>query len=127
MDRPAVLTVLPGVGSAKDVVDVLGFYNASPEERDYSILGSATPSEAMGRCVYCNHCAPCPQGIDVGLVNKYYDLAKVGDELAKSHYEKLSVKADACVQCGHCESRCPFHVKQPEHMKEIQKYFREGE
>lgn len=123
LDRPAVLSCLPGVGSVQDVKDILGFYDATAEQKDYSVLGTATPAEAMGRCVYCNHCAPCPKGIDIGLVNKYYDLAKAGDGLAKSHYEKLSVHADACVQCRHCERRCPFHVKQMSRIKEIQQYF----
>lgn len=123
LDRPAVLSCLPGVGSVQDVKDILGFYDAPAEQRDYSILGKATPSEAMGRCVYCNHCAPCPKGIDIGLVNKYYDLAKVGDKMAASHYKQLSVRADSCIQCGHCERRCPFHVKQMGRMKEIQQYF----
>lgn len=127
LDRPAVLSVLPGIGSVEDVKNALIYYDSTPEERDYSVLATAAPSEAMGRCVYCNHCAPCPQGIDVGLVNKYYDLAKAGDMLAKSHYEKLNVNAGACVQCGHCENRCPFHVKQPARMREIDNYFSKGE
>ena len=43
--------------------------------------------------------------------------------MAAGHYHKLSVQADACVHCGHCESRCPFHVKQETRMKEIAAYF----
>ena len=66
---------------------------------------------------------PCPRGIDIGLINKYYDLALAGDQMAAGHYHKLSVKADACVHCGHCEARCPFHVKQETRMKEIAAYF----
>ena len=46
------------------------------------------------------------------MINKYYDLALAGDEMVKGHYDKLEVKAGECIQCGHCESRCPFHVKQ---------------
>ena len=63
------------------------------------------------------------KAIDIGLVNKYYDLALAGDDIAANHYTKLSVKADACVKCGHCESRCPFGVKQESRMDEIVKYF----
>lgn len=122
LDRPGVLTCVPGVESVEDVKELLGFYEASKEEREYSILSEAAPSDAKGRCVYCNHCAPCPKGIDIGLVNKYYDLAKVGDKLAISHYKKLSINADNCILCGRCEKYCPFAVKQMSKMQEIKNY-----
>ena len=123
LDKPGVLTVLPGVRSKTDLNRILGFCDAALEERDYSIIGSLVPQDAAGKCVYCNHCQPCPAGLDVGLINKYYDLAKSGDTLAKNHYENLSVKADACVSCGHCNNRCPFHVDQVARMQEIFAYF----
>ena len=62
-------------------------------------------------------------GIDIGLVNKYYDLALAGDEIAANHYTKLSIKADACLYCGHCEGRCPFGVKQESRMTQIDGFF----
>lgn len=123
LDRPAVMTVLPGVRNSEDLRQVLEYLDADEEERDYSVIGRFTPASAEGVCVYCNHCQPCPKGLDVGMINKYYDLALAGDEMAKGHYEKLSVKAGACVQCGHCEKRCPFHVKQEKRMQEIAAYF----
>ena len=110
LDKPGVLTALPGVRNRKDLKEILGFLKASKEERDYSVLGDFTPQDAEGICVYCHHCHPCPQGLDVGLINKYYDLAKAGDSLAKSHYTNLEKKAGDCVGCGHWDSRCPFHV-----------------
>ena len=125
LDRPAVMTVLPGVRNMADLHTVLEYVTAAPEEKDYSVIGEFTPQSAYGICVYCNHCQPCPAGLNVGLINKYYDLALAGDEMAKGHYHKLPVHADACVQCGHCESRCPFHVKQESRMKEINLYFSE--
>ena len=123
LDQPGVLTVLPGVRNQEDLKKVLAYLDASETDRDYSIISSFTPQDAEGACVYCNHCQPCPMGLDVGLINKYYDLACSGDEMARGHYEKLSLKADACVQCGHCEAQCPFHVKQETRMKEIAQYF----
>lgn len=77
----------------------------------------------MGKCVYCNHCKPCPVGIDVGLVNKYYDLARNGDSMAAEHYHGLELGAGDCIQCGHCNSRCPFQVDQMARMQEIASYF----
>lgn len=124
LDKPGVLTALTGVRNKADLDRILGFCHASSEEKDYSILGSFAPQDATGKCVYCNHCRPCPAGLDIGLINKYYDLAKAGDLLAKSHYANLAVKADACIQCGHCNKRCPFHVDQMKRMQEIVDYFK---
>lgn len=123
LDRPAVVTVLPGVRGIDDLEEVLTFTEAAAEEKDYSLIGEFTPQDAEGNCVYCNHCQPCPQNINVGLVNKYYDLAKAGDVLASGHYDKLNITAASCVGCGHCDKQCPFHVKQTERMKEIRNYF----
>jgi len=123
LDKPGVLTVLPGVRNREDLRRVLGFLDALPEERDYSIIGTFAPQDAAGKCVYCNHCQPCPAGLDVGLINKYYDLARAGDALARSHYENLEKKAADCIGCGHCDKRCPFHVSQSDRMTEIHAYF----
>lgn len=123
LDRPGVLSVVPGVRNMKDLEALIGFAETPAEERDYSMIGQFTPEAAMGNCVYCNHCQPCPAGIDVGLVNKYYDLALAGDAMAADHYKKLTVKADACIGCGHCDKRCPFHTAQSARMKEIAAYF----
>lgn len=123
LDRPGVLTVVPGVRGMKDLEALLVSLKASPEESDYSLLGSLTAENVRGNCVYCNHCQPCPAGIDIGLVNKVYDLALAGDRMAYRHYGQLKVKANACLKCGHCDERCPFRVCQSERMSEIDGYF----
>lgn len=125
LDKPGVLTVLPGIRSVEDVKQLLGFLDAPAEERDYEILGTFTPQDAVGNCVYCNHCQPCPAGLNVGLINKYYDLAAAGDTMAADHYRKLEKHASDCVSCGHCDNHCPFKVKQSERMKQISEYFGE--
>lgn len=124
LDRPGVLAVVPGVQSLKHLDQLLGFLKATDVQKDYAIIGQFTPSSAAGNCVYCNHCQPCPAGIDIGLINKYYDLAQAGDKMAANHYKKLSIKAEACISCGHCDKRCPFHVRQMARMKEIEAYFK---
>ena len=60
----------------------------------------------------------------MGLINKYYDLAVIGDSMAADHYQKLDKHASDCVGLlGHCDGRCPFHVQQSGRMKEIAQYF----
>lgn len=123
LDRPAVLSAVPGVRGLHDLDELLSFLQASAEERDYSVIGGFTPETARGHCVYCNHCRPCPAGIDIGLVNKYYDLSLAGDKMAHDHYGKLTVNASRCMSCGHCDSRCPFGVRQSARMAKIARYF----
>ncbi len=122
LDKPGVLTVLPGAQSVQEVEELLAYEQQPEEALDYSVIGSFAPPQASGKCVYCNHCKPCPMGIDIGLVNKYYDLAKTGDALAFEHYNTLEKNAADCIQCGHCDSRCPFSVHQSERMQEIRAY-----
>ncbi len=123
IDRPGVLTAVPGVQTMAHLDELLSFLTATDAEKDYGVIGTFTADTITGTCVYCNHCQPCPAGIDIGLVNKYYDLALAGDAIAANHYDKVSVKAGACLQCGHCEERCPFGVKQMARMREISAYF----
>ena len=122
LDKPGVMTVLPGAQSAAEVKKLLAYEQATEKETDYSEIASFAPIEAAGKCVYCNHCKPCPQGLDIGLINKYYDLARAGDTLAAEHYRTLEKTAADCVHCGHCDRRCPFGVKQSDRMREIVRY-----
>ena len=62
LDKPGVLTVLPGIRGLQDMKEALAWLDASPEERDYAVLGTFAPGDAAGACVYCNHCQPCPAG-----------------------------------------------------------------
>lgn len=121
LDCPGVCTLVPGVSSLEEVDELLAFDKDAPEN-DYSVLKGAVP-KGGSVCVYCDHCLPCPVGLDIGLINKYYDLDLVGDPLAKGHYAKLTKKASLCIGCGHCDRRCPFGVKQSSRMRLIKEHF----
>ncbi len=123
LDQPGVVCTVPGFGSEEELRQVLEFFQATAEEKDYSLIGSFTPKDCRGNCVYCKHCHPCPAGLDIALINKYYDLALLGDSLAKEHYLSLEKTAGDCIACGHCDSRCPFHVQQMARMAEIAEAF----
>ena len=47
--------------------------NGYDDQKDYSIISQFAPKDVSGKCVYCNHCKPCPQSLDIGLINKYYE------------------------------------------------------
>ncbi|MBO8415475.1 MAG: aldo/keto reductase [Proteobacteria bacterium] len=123
LDRPAVITTVPGAARPEDIDDYLRLFDPA-EDLDYAkALSHARPAQDLKRCIYCNHCAPCPKKLNVGLINKYFDLAKLGDELARAHYLNLEHHASECNDCGHCDKRCPFHTAQMERMHQIAAYF----
>ena len=79
-------------------------------------------------CVYCGHCAPCTKKIDIATVNKYLDLCLAQGEVPetiKNHYALLDVKASSCIECGLCETRCPFGVKIINKMQQAKKLLEE--
>ncbi len=127
LTRPAVATVLAGFDSTKHVDDALAYETASDEEKDYATVLANAPRHAYsGQCTYCGHCAPCPAGIDIAMVNKLLDLALMQPEVpatVRAHYEGLSANGSDCIACGGCERRCPFGVKAMERMKQAEKVF----
>lgn len=123
LNRPGVVSCLPGVRNMDDLAAALAYYGALAAERDYSFIAAARHQDMDGVCIYCNHCQPCSYGIDIAAVSKYLDLAKAGDALAKDHYFKLRRTAGDCSQCGACEPRCPFHVNIRDRMREARAYF----
>ncbi len=123
LDKPGVVCVVPGFGNEFELAEALEYFYSSDEEKDYSVIGEFTPKQSAGKCVYCKHCHPCPAGLDIALINKYYDLWMLGDTLAKEHYLTLERKASDCISCGHCDDRCPFGVNQSDRMITISKEF----
>jgi len=121
LTRPAVVSALIGCQSAKQVEEVVAYLNTTEEERDYMDIISGYKGELTGKCVYCNHCQPCPVNIDIAMVNKYLDIAMLDtDNIPPSiiqHYTSLSANGDDCIACGDCEDKCPFSVLIIENME----------
>ena len=121
LTRPAVASVLVGYDTPAHVDAAVAYEAATEEERDYARVLAQAPRHAYsGQCTYCGHCAPCPAGIDIAMVNKLYDLAAMQPEVpatVRAHYQALSATAADCIACGGCETRCPFGVPVVERME----------
>lgn len=129
LTRPGVRVVMAGAHNKEELLEAVAYCDATEEEKDYAKLLSSCPAHPFtDKCMYCGHCAPCTVGIDIASVNKFADLCEAQGmvpETVREHYQALPVKAGACVECGLCETRCPFGVKIMEHMKKAQKIFGE--
>lgn len=127
--KPCVSSVLCGAKTIDELKSDLAYEQASEADKDYSmVLNNGQKNCGEGTCTYCNHCLPCPQGIDIAKVNELLDQATAGDKVpakVAKEYKALAHKAGECTQCGACESRCPFGVSVCERMKEAQRVFGE--
>ena len=139
LTRPAVAAAMVGVKTPEEMEAAVHYETATEEEKDYATVLANAPKRAYsGECTYCGHCAPCPVGIDIATVNKFYDLAVMPAKMAEGakeshelpagiadHYRQLDAKASACIQCGGCEERCPFSVPVRERMEKAAALFGE--
>lgn len=127
LTRPRVAAVMSGAHTVDELEKCLEYTTAADVEKDYAAAFAALPKISWeGHCMYCGHCAPCPQGIDVAAVTKFLNLTKAQNsvpETVREHYAALRHHAGECVKCGACEKRCPFKVTVIQNMQEAVKVF----
>ncbi|MDD3221669.1 MAG: aldo/keto reductase [Clostridia bacterium] len=127
LSRPAVATVISGARSMEDLDVSIAYETAGEAEKDFAAAFAAMPRISWkGHCMYCGHCAPCPNGIDVASVTKFLNLAIAQGEVpetVREHYGVLEHKASECIRCGACEKRCPFEVSIIENMMKAVEVF----
>jgi len=112
LSQTGVSCIVPGCASIEHIEDALSYYSLSEAEKDYAkhLVGFQQFTE--GVCVYCNHCLPCPVGIDIGKSIRFLDSAAQGvSAQLQQAYDAMEVPAGACIRCGDCEDRCPFSVQ----------------
>jgi len=123
--QPGVSTVVPGVRSTKHLGDALAYVDAPAAKRSHAVLLETIRPHADGECVYCNHCQPCRAGIDIAKVTRLYEqaIAAQNPNRQRRAYERLDTPGSACIECGDCVSRCPYHVDAPENMRAAASFF----
>ncbi len=114
LSRPAVSSIMCGAHSVQQLLACLKYESATASQKDYATALASFPKVSWeGHCMYCNHCLPCPAQLDIAYIMKYYNLAlaqKSIPETVREHYALLEHHASECLQCGSCETRCPFKV-----------------
>ncbi len=119
LSRPGVTTVVPGCSDRSQLEDALAWLTADDEARDFSSALAGFGRLRSGECVYCNHCLPCPAGIDIGAVMRLLDRARVQPAPAvRDEHAAMPANASDCVQCGACTPRCPFGVDPAKSMEQ---------
>lgn len=127
---PEMTLCISGVSSLEQLQDSLGIFDrmdVSPlseaETAVYRQVQDYYHSRIRVECTACRYCVPCPQGVSIPDIFRFYnDSYMYGDFGWPVGEYKSAVKkgsgADACVACGACESHCPQQIPIIEKLKE---------
>lgn len=119
--NPAVTVVIPGMYSPEEVrINTEAAADITPlTEKETEEIAGVRRVLGENFCRRCNYCAPCTVGISIPSVFLFAGyLERYGlTGWAHERYATLKVKASACIGCGKCETRCPYHLPIREMLK----------
>lgn len=81
-------------------------------------------------CTGCDYCMPCPAEVNIPVNFRLMNYHKVYNltDYARSEYNQIGTnpwvkgkKAEACVECGLCEEKCPQNIEIRKQLKETAK------
>ncbi len=118
-NQPEVTVVLSGMNTFQQVAENI----ASAEQAAVGAL-SADELALIGRvrdqyraltpipCTDCRYCQPCPNNVAIPRVFEFYNIAIVYNALERARqgymrWLREEERADRCLECGECESKCP--------------------
>lgn len=112
--NPDVSVVIPGMYDVKEIEQNLAACeNEAPlTEEEQNKIQEIRNQLGSNFCRRCNYCQPCTAGINISgvfLFQGYLDRYGLG-EWAKGRYAALPAKASDCIECGVCETRCPYNL-----------------
>jgi predicted aldo/keto reductase-like oxidoreductase len=118
-----VTVVIPGMAEIKEAEQNLAAVeNTAPlTEEELAQMDAIRKDLGTHFCRRCNYCAPCTAGISIpGVFLMEGYLSRYGlAEWAKARYEGMGKTASDCIQCGVCETRCPYQLPIREMMKSV--------
>lgn len=124
-----IFMVLSGMSSMEQVRDNLSYmadFQPLSEEEMAVVDRVRTLYQAQHRipCTACRYCTDgCPAGIAIPELFACLNDKREGKEDADARYAAFPVRADACLECGQCETACPQHLHIRELLKEVSAAF----
>ena len=121
-----VIMVLSGMSSLEQVLDnirTMREFAPLTENELHTVDQVRTIFQGQNKipCTACRYCVDgCPAGLDIPELFACFNGKRgKSEEDMDARYAAMSVRADACVGCGHCESVCPQKLHISRLMKDV--------
>ena len=127
--NPNVSVVIPGMAEEKEIRQNIAAVSDTAPLTDAEQAKIQEIRNFLGTnfCRRCNYCAPCAAGINIPaifLFEGYYSRYNL-KEWAVQRYRGVEKKASDCIECGVCETRCPYNLPIRQMMKKAKEVFGE--
>ena len=127
--NPNVTVVIPGMAAKQEIQqNIVSVTDTAPlTDAEQAKIKEIRDFLGTNFCRRCNYCAPCAAGINIPvifLIEGYFSRYNL-KEWAVQRYRNTEKKASACIECGVCETRCPYHLPIRKMMKNAKEVFGE--
>lgn len=122
LSKDYIDVAIPGMDSIEQVnqnVSVLEDLQLTKSDNDK--IQEIRNSLGKRFCRRCEYCLPCPVGVNIPtnfLLEGYYTRYNL-KEWAVERYEAISGKANECINCGLCETKCPYELPIRDMLKDV--------
>lgn len=128
LESPYLNVAIPGMDCIEQVVE-------NAEAADEIKLTEAERQEIekvakeLGNtfCRRCGYCMPCSVEMDIPMMfimESYFTRYDLKD-WSVSRYSSFDVKAEDCIKCGICETRCPYELPIRDMLDNVAKVFKQ--
>ena len=125
--NPNVSVIIPGMAQPEELAQNLAAVESATvlSEEEWNKIDAIRKSLGTQFCRRCNYCAPCSVGIPISavfLMEGYHSRYGL-EQWAAGRYDALAAHASDCIECGICETRCPYNLPIREMLKSAAKRF----
>jgi predicted aldo/keto reductase-like oxidoreductase len=112
----------PGIQTIEEIEEIVaivesGDWELTPQEREQIEARRAELGTQF--CRQCGYCQPCPEGVPISMVMITQGMWKLWPrETFFDWMGRVIDEARNCVQCGECETKCPYQLPIREMMTE---------
>jgi len=119
----------PGIEKAEEIEEIVGIVNGSLTltQEEQGIIEETRARMGNRFCRQCEYCMPCPEGVlitNLMYIPRLYELWPPEWFINWSYVTNGVESGKNCVQCGHCEEKCPYQLPIREIMAENIEFYR---